>query len=142
MALYVDQAAKDDDLRRLLNYLSVQSSQPRDGAADEIEHARQLGADRAYDDAAQRLSAVLARPVMPDVPDPVQLDPDVLRMEFGPAAMCVVVVAPMGALGVERTLTFDRDSRRYMQEEPDAVDRWTRLVAAALLRDALEQLGT
>lgn len=69
------------------------------------------------------------------------VEPDTYPLEFQPDDMCVVIVAPEGTLGVGRTLTFDRNSREFFTDEPDVVDRWTRLVSAALLRDALDQLG-
>lgn len=138
--MYADRQAKNHALLGLLRYLIEHSEGPLPGNPERYD--RHAAAQKAYDDAAQRLQAILDTPVAPAEPGPEgPWLPDVLRMEFPPEAMCVVVVAPMGALGVERTLTFDRDTRSFMQEEPDAVDRWTRLVAAAMLRDALDQLG-
>ena len=137
MAAYRGQADKDANLRILLGYL-VKNSQPNGPGKDDT--SRDLARQKAYDDAARRLREILDTPVAEPEPDPVQPDPNVLHMAFQPEDMCVVVVAPLGALGVERTLTFDRSTRDFMRED-DYVDRWTKLVAAALLRDALGQLG-
>lgn len=136
MAFYPDQASKDGALQGVLDYLITQSNLPRDGSADEVQEAKDIARTKAYADAAQRLQRILGTRVGVE-PEPFPLP---LRMEFAHDDMCVVLVAPVGALGPVRTLTFDRHSAEFMRD-PDNLDRWVKLVAAALLQDALNQLG-
>lgn len=139
MAVYKDQAHKNNALRSLADDFETNASYNL--SSDPVLRKQQEAQRGAYRSAAERLRKILDTPVAEPTPDPVQPELSLLRMEFQPEDMCVVIIAPEGTLGVERTLTFNRDTRDFMRE-PDSVDRWTKLVAAALLRDALDQLGT
>lgn len=134
MAVYRDQAHKNNALRGLLDYLITHSQ--GELPAEYPEYDRVAWSQKAYEDAAQRLQDILDTRVGVE-PEPF---PPPLRMEFAHDDMCVVLVAPVGALGPVRTLTFDRHSTEFMRD-PDNLDRWVKLVAAALLQDALNQLG-
>jgi hypothetical protein len=135
--MYEAQENKDADLHAVLTYLENHSQGELPNTTPEYD--RVAWGQKAYADAATRLRAVLSTPVaqQPYEPEPF---PPPLRMEFAHDDMCVVLVAPAGALGPERTLYFDRHSAEFMRD-PDNLDRWVKLVAAALLQDALNQLG-
>jgi len=135
---YVDQAHKNNALRGLVD--AFQANADYELSSDPVLRKQQEAQQGAYRSAARRLREILDTPVAEPEPDLVQPDPNALHMAFQPEDMCVVVVAPPGALGGGRALTFDRGTRDFMRED-DYVDRWTKLVAAALLRDALDQLG-
>jgi hypothetical protein len=135
---YVDQAHKNNALRSLAD--AFQANADYVLSSDPVLRKQQEAQQGAYQSAARRLREILDIPVAVEPKAEPEPDPNVLHMAFQPEDMCVVVVAPPGALGGGRALTFDRSTRDFMREDGN-VDRWTKLVAAALLRDALDQLG-
>lgn len=113
---YYDQIGKEGALWALLDYLVSKTTAASDGSNVMLQR------QKAYDDAARRLREILNTPIALSAPDAYQP----LRMEFGLADMCVAVVAPVGALGSERTLTFDRTTRApqactHRQEYPEGM---------------------
>ena len=135
---YADQIAKDAALRHLLTYL-IDQSEGTTPSAQELSEA--------YDDAAQRLAAILDTPVANaeqrllaelNAPDPVQDHPGLLKLQFEPDDMCVVVVAPAGVLGkgMPRELFMGPNDN----VPTETLSPFVKAVVGAMLDTAREQL--
>jgi hypothetical protein len=136
MAVFKDQSAKDDALRGLLAYLGRNSSGPLE-ASTPAEETKQLARAAAYDNAAERLSAILDTPVAEPAPDPFYVN--ATHLQFQPEDVTVVVVAPEGVLGkgMPRSLFLGPND----DLESETLSPLTKLFVGALLDHAREQLS-
>lgn len=139
MPVWGSQKSKDTALLNLLKYLEQESNQPLDANNPSLGNDRAKA--KAYDDAAQRLEAILALEVAgPTDCAPADAPPlDHMVLTFAPEDMCVAVITPAGTLGknLPRTLTFDRNSQEVMD---GYVDPLTKAIVGAMLDNAREQL--
>jgi hypothetical protein len=138
MSVYVDQNAKNEDLRALVRWLVQESERPLD--ANSASLGNDTAKQRAYDNAAGKLSAILNTPVAEPAPDPVQPMPDWnMSVTITPETMGVWVALPRSVRGQvgEGSATLLAFQGREFKATLTPLER---TIVGALLDHAREQL--